>query len=102
MLPSHIFKWYFYLWLDYNFGKNLIYIGFINHIVNIVMIVPEELYDNSRRIVRIKSNNIIIVLEELIVLYLYDSLEGEIVWNKYESYWSMSDIGVEFLLINFP
>ena len=71
--------WYFYLWLDFNFGKNLIYIGFINHIVNIVMIVPEELYDNSRRIVRIKSNNIIIVLEELIVVYLYDSLEGEIV-----------------------
>ena len=67
--------WYFYLWLDFNFGKNLIYIGFIN----IVMIVPEELYDNSRRIVRIKSNNIIIVLEELIVVYLYDSLEGDIV-----------------------
>ena len=43
------------------------------------MIVPEELYDNSKRIVRIKSNNIIIVLEELIVVYLYDSLEGEIV-----------------------
>ena len=57
------------------------------------MIVPEELYDNSRRIVRIKSNNIIIVIEELIVVYLYDSLDGEIVWNKYElleyeSYWS--------------
>ena len=43
------------------------------------MIVPEELYDNSRRIVHIKSNNIIIVLEELIVVYLYDSLEREIV-----------------------
>ena len=56
---------------------------------------------NSRRIVSIKSNNIIIVIEELIVVYLFDSLEGEIVWNKYESYWSMSDIGVEFLLINF-
>ena len=85
--------WYFYLWLDFNFGKNLIYwliknikilfkyksYLYLNHIVNIVMIVPEELYDNSRRIVRIKSNNIIIVLEELIVVYLYDSLEGEIV-----------------------
>ena len=58
--------WYFYLWLDFNFGKNLIYIGFIN----IVMIVPEELYDNSKRIVCIKNNNIIIVLEELIVVYL--------------------------------
>ena len=43
------------------------------------MIVPEELYDNSRRCKRIKSNTIIIVLEELIVVYLYDSLEGDIV-----------------------
>ena len=65
------------------------------------MIVPEELYDNSRRCKRIKSNTIIIVLEELIVVYLYDSLEGDIVWNKYELYWSMSHIGVEFLLLNF-
>ena len=78
--------------MDFNFGKNLIYIGFINHIVNIVMIVPEELYDNSRRIVRIKSNNIIIVLEELIVVYLYDSLEGIL----YEI--NMSYIGVWVIL----
>ena len=62
--------------MDFNFGKNLIYIGFINHIVNIVMIVPEELYDNSRRIVRIKSNNIIIVLEELIVYIYMTHLRG--------------------------
>ena len=72
------------------------YLYWIYIIVIIVMIVPEELYDNSRRIVRIKSNNIIIVLEELIVVYLYDSLEGRL----YEI--NMSHIGVEFLLLNFP